>query len=122
MAVSNVASVLAMTLVTLVLSLFLLASGDMFYVKLIDAFPRFGDKKRALRIVYGIEKSVSRYLAVVTVINIVLGVVIGLGLWAMTAVIACDIIQERQNAETFRGNPDRSLIVAGGNAKAQPPG
>ncbi len=55
----------------------------MFYVKLIDAFPRFGDKKRALRIVYGIEKSVSRYLAVVTVINIVLGVVIGLGLWAI---------------------------------------
>lgn len=83
MAVSNVASVLATTLVTLVLSLFLLASGDMFYVKLIDAYPRFGDKKRALRIVYGIEKSVSRYLAVVTVINIILGVVIGLGLWAI---------------------------------------
>lgn len=83
MAVSNVASVLATTLVTLVLSLFLLASGDMFYVKLIDAFPRFGDKKRALRIVYCIEKSVSRYLAVVTLINIVLGVVIGLGLWAI---------------------------------------
>ena len=50
-AVSNVASVLATTLVTLVLALFLLASGDLFYVKLIDAFPRFGDKKRALRIV-----------------------------------------------------------------------
>lgn len=83
MAATNVASVLGTTLVSLVLALFLLASGDMFYVKLIDAFPRFGDKKRALRIVYGIEKSVARYLAIVTVINVVLGMVIGLGLWAI---------------------------------------
>jgi predicted PurR-regulated permease PerM len=69
--------------VTLVLALFLLASGDLFYVKLIDAFPRFGDKKRALRIVYGIERNVSRYVLVVTVINIVLGAVIGLGMWVI---------------------------------------
>ena len=82
-AVSNVASVLATTLVTLVLALFLLASGDLFYVKLIDAFPRFGDKKRALRIVYGIERSVSRYLLLATAINAALGVVIGTGMWAI---------------------------------------
>jgi predicted PurR-regulated permease PerM len=83
MAVSNVASILATTVVTLVLALFLLASGDLFYVKLIEAFPRFGDKKRALRIVYGIERSISRYLLVVTGINLVLGLVIGLGMWAI---------------------------------------
>ena len=82
-AVSNVASVLATTLVTLVLALFLLASGDLFYVKLIDAFPRFGDKKRALRIVYGIERSVSRYLLLATAINAALGVVIGTGMWSI---------------------------------------
>ena len=82
-AVSNVASVLATTLVTLVLALFLLASGDLFYVKLIDAFPRFGDKKRALRIVYGIERSVSPYLLLATAINAALGVVIGTGMWAI---------------------------------------
>ena len=83
MAVSNAFSIAATTLVTLVLALFLLASGDMFYVKLIEAFPRFGDKKRALRIVYGIERSVSRYLIVVTGINLMLGVVIGLGMWVI---------------------------------------
>ena len=82
-AVSNVASVLATTLVTLVLALFLLASGDLFYVKLIDAFPRFGDKKRALRIVYGIERNVSRYLLLATAINAALGVVIGTGMWSI---------------------------------------
>ncbi len=83
MAVSNVASILATIVVTLVLALFLLAAGDLFYVKLIDAFPRFGDKKRALRIVYGIERNVSRYLLVVTIINALLAVVIGLGMWAI---------------------------------------
>ena len=83
LAVSNVMSVFATTLVTLVLALFLLASGDLFYVKLIDAFPRFGDKKRALRIVYGIERSVSRYLATVTMINASLGVFIGIGMWVI---------------------------------------
>lgn len=81
LAVSNVFSVMTSTLVTLVLALFLLASGDLFYAKLIDAFPRFGDKKRALRIVYGIEKSISRYLALVTMINVALGIVIGTGMW-----------------------------------------
>ena len=82
-AVSNVASVLATTLVTLVLAFFLLASGDLFYVKLIDAFPRFGDKKRALRIVYGIERSVSRFLMLATAINAALGAVIGTGMWVI---------------------------------------
>jgi predicted PurR-regulated permease PerM len=82
-AVSNLASILATTLVTLVLALFILASGDLFYVKLIDAFPRFGDKKRALRIVYGIERNVSRYILLVTTINAALGLVIGAGMWAI---------------------------------------
>lgn len=83
LAVSNVLSVSATALVTLVLALFLLASGDLFYVKLIDAFPRFGDKKRALRIVYGIEHSVSHYLLTVTMINIGLGAVIGIVMWLL---------------------------------------
>ncbi|MEO6300577.1 MAG: AI-2E family transporter [Paracoccaceae bacterium] len=83
LAVNNAASVGAAALVTLVLALFLMASGDLFYIKLIDAFPRFGDKKRALRIVYGIERSVSRYLLLVTTINAVLGVVIGLAMWSI---------------------------------------
>ncbi|WP_096787727.1 AI-2E family transporter [Rhodobacter sp. CZR27] len=80
-AVGSVAQVVTTTIVTLVLGLFLLASGDLFYIKLIEAFPRFGDKKKALRIVYGIERRVSRYLLSVTLINLGLGVVIGLAMW-----------------------------------------
>ncbi len=80
-AVSNASSIASSVLVTLLLAFFLLASGDMFYVKLIDAFPKFGDKKRALRIVYGIERSISHYILTVTIINAALGVVVGVSMW-----------------------------------------
>ena len=79
-AVSNAATVLSSASVALVLALFILASGDMFYVKLIEAFPKFGDKKRALRIAYGIEQSVARYLLTVTLINAGLGSVVGVAM------------------------------------------
>lgn len=81
--VLDIASFATTALVALVLSLFLLASGDMFYVKLVEAFPRFGDKKRALKIAYGIEQSISRYLLSITLINAGLGIVVGAGLWAI---------------------------------------
>lgn len=67
--------------VALVLALFVLASGDMFYVKLVEAYPRFSEKKRALRIVYGVERAISHYLFTITLINAGLGCVIFLLLW-----------------------------------------
>ncbi len=79
--VLDIASFATTSLVALVLALFLLASGDMFYVKLVEAFPRFGDKKRALKIAYGIEQSISKYLLSITLVNAGLGVVVGAGLW-----------------------------------------
>ena len=65
------------------LSLFLLASGTMFYEKIIQSFARMSEKKRALRVVYDVEREISRYLLTVALINGGLGVAIGLGLWAL---------------------------------------
>ncbi|EKE44246.1 hypothetical protein OCGS_1762 [Oceaniovalibus guishaninsula JLT2003] len=76
-AVSNAASIGTTVAVALVLALFLLASGEMFYVKLVETFPKMSEKKRALRIVYGVEKAISRYLLTITAINAGLGIVIG---------------------------------------------
>jgi predicted PurR-regulated permease PerM len=67
--------------ITFVLSLFLLASGTLFYQKIIQAFTRLSDKKRALKVVYDVEFEISRYLFTITVINISVGVVVGCGLW-----------------------------------------
>ena len=62
--------------IMLVLLVFLLGSGDMFYRKLINVMPRLQDKKRALRIVYDIEQEVSRYLLSIGLINVILGMVV----------------------------------------------
>jgi predicted PurR-regulated permease PerM len=66
---------------SLVLLLFMLASGDLFQEKLIKVLPTLSDKKRALHIARDIEHEVSRYLFTVTSINIGVGIVTGLVFW-----------------------------------------
>jgi predicted PurR-regulated permease PerM len=82
-AASNVLSAGTGFTIIFVLSLFLLASGTMFYEKIIQSFARLSEKKRALRVVYDVEREISHYLLTVTIINAGLGTVIGLGLWAL---------------------------------------
>ena len=48
--------------VILILALFLLGSGELFYLKLVQSMPTLTEKKRALHTVYDVEKRVSRYL------------------------------------------------------------
>jgi predicted PurR-regulated permease PerM len=68
--------------VTLILLLFLLASGDMFYEKLVKSLPTFGDKLRGVKIARDIEREISRYLLTFTLINAGLGVAIALAMYA----------------------------------------
>ena len=82
-AAGNLLSVGTTMAITFVLSLFLLASGTMFYQKIIQSFGRLSDKKRALKVVYNVESEISRYLFTIMVINIIVGIVVGLGLWAI---------------------------------------
>ena len=76
-------TVLAQIVLTLVLLFFLLASGDMFYEKIVHVTPRFSDKRRAVRIAFDIERRLSHYLLTITIINAALGVAIGLAMWAI---------------------------------------
>jgi predicted PurR-regulated permease PerM len=71
---------LSMAAVTFVLLLFLLASGTMFYEKMIGILPTFGDKKRALTIAYDVERDVSHYLLTITAINVGLGLFIAVAM------------------------------------------
>jgi predicted PurR-regulated permease PerM len=82
-AANNLASVGTTAAITLILALFLLASGTLFYEKIVQSFPLMSDKKRALRVVYDVEREISRYLLTIALINCGLGLVIGLGLWAI---------------------------------------
>lgn len=82
-AAGNILSAGTSITIIFVLSLFLLASGTMFYEKIIQSFARLSEKKRALRVVYDVEREISNYLLTVAVINAGLGTVIGLGLWGL---------------------------------------
>ena len=69
--------------ITFILSLFLLASGTLFYEKIVQSFTKLSEKKRALRLVYDVEREISRYLFTIALINTGLGIAVGLGLWAI---------------------------------------
>ncbi len=68
-------------LVALVLAMFLLSTGTLFYEKIVGILPLMSEKKRALRVIYDVERQVSRYLFTISLINAGLGTVIGLCLW-----------------------------------------
>lgn len=64
-------------LATLVIAMFLMASGDLFYEKLVRILPTLTDRKRALHIVYDIENEVSTYVLTLSAINAGLAIAIG---------------------------------------------
>jgi predicted PurR-regulated permease PerM len=66
---------------TLILLLFLLASGQAVHEKIVRVLPTFKDKKRALRLIHDVEREVSQYLLTVTAINIGLGAVVAVAMW-----------------------------------------
>jgi predicted PurR-regulated permease PerM len=75
--------VLATITLTVVTAAFMMASGDLFYEKLLRVFPTLADKKRALRIVYDVEGEVSSYILIVSAINLGLGFCVGAAFFAL---------------------------------------
>lgn len=66
--------------IVLILTYFLLASGDLFLRKLIGVLPTFRDKKRVVAMSREIQDSVSAYLFTVSLINAGVGVCVGLSM------------------------------------------
>ena len=69
--------------VALILAAFLLSAGDFYTRWLIEVLPKWSDKRRAMAIVTGIERQVSRYLGTITLINAGLGCAIAIAMWAL---------------------------------------
>ena len=82
-AMNTVSKTGASLLVILILALFLLSSGELFYLRLVQSMPTLDGKKRALQTVYAVEKRVSRYLLTIAAINAGLGTSVGLYLTAL---------------------------------------
>jgi predicted PurR-regulated permease PerM len=64
-----------------ILLYFLLASGDLFLLKLVRVLPRLEDKKIAVAIVREVRHDISRYLLTITLINAHLGLAVSLAMW-----------------------------------------
>ncbi|WP_237684930.1 AI-2E family transporter [Szabonella alba] len=74
-------SLIAQTSLVLFLLFFLLASGDLLYLKIVQSFDSLGDKRRAYGALREIEDSLGSYLGSITLINAALGLSIGTLMW-----------------------------------------
>lgn len=70
-------------LLTLLLLYFMLASGDLLYLKIVQSFDTMRDKRRAYIALREIEDSIGNYLGAITIINLCLGIAIGVVLYAL---------------------------------------
>ena len=75
--------VLGQAALSIVLATFLIGSGDMFYEKLVRVMPTVSRKKVSLGIAREVENQLSTYFLTIFAINLALGVVIGLAMWAL---------------------------------------
>jgi predicted PurR-regulated permease PerM len=75
--VTHAQDLLATGIAVAILTYFLLASGQTLYRRLAMPFRHLQDRQRTVRIAKAIESQVSRYLVTITVINAVLGLVVG---------------------------------------------
>jgi predicted PurR-regulated permease PerM len=80
---STTGEVLAGIVITVVLTYFLLATGDHLLNNVLHVLPTFRDKRKVVEMVHEVEIGVSAYLLTVTLINIGLGVAIGLAMWLL---------------------------------------
>lgn len=69
-------------LFTLVLLFFMISSGDLLYLKIVQSFDTMRDKRAAYMALREIETSLGTYLSAITLVNAGLGVAIGLAMWA----------------------------------------
>ncbi len=76
-------SIAVMAFGALIITLFLMASGDLFYEKLIRVLPTLTDKKNGLRITYDVEREVSRYLVTTAAINAGVALAVGIAFFLL---------------------------------------
>ena len=74
--------VLGQVALTLFLLFFLIAAGDLLYLKIVQSFDTLHEKRRAYSALREIEDSLGSYLGSITLINACLGLVIGGAMWA----------------------------------------
>jgi predicted PurR-regulated permease PerM len=81
--VEQVPSALTATAIVVFLTFFLLASGNQMLRKIISLGPSLGARRRIVYTVHRIRHGVAHYLATISMINVGLGVIVSLAMWAL---------------------------------------
>jgi predicted PurR-regulated permease PerM len=66
---------------TVLFLFFLLVSGDIFLLRLVEILPHFGSKRQVVEISQQIERDISAYLVTITIMNAAVGIVMALTMW-----------------------------------------
>lgn len=74
-------AMVAQVLFAIILVFFLLSSSDDIYLKFIQSFDAFSDKRTALAALREVEQKLGGYLGAITLINAGLAICIGLAMW-----------------------------------------
>ena len=90
---------------TIFLLFFLISSGDFFLERAVESIPGFTNKRLAVDIVHAVEDRLGRYLGSITLINAVLGLAIGLAMyaWGMPNAIGFGVLAFALNYIPFLG-------------------
>lgn len=80
---SETPAIVAQVLLAIILLFFLLSSSDDIYLKFIQSFDGFSDKRTALSALREVEQKLGGYLGTITLINAGLAVCIGFAMWAL---------------------------------------
>jgi len=107
-------SVLFTTLTTILLVYFLLASGDLFLRKLVQATPRLRDKIRTVEVAHNLQREISTYFGTITLINTGLGLVTGMAMWllGMPTPLVFGVMVALLNFLPYLGPALASIILA----------
>jgi predicted PurR-regulated permease PerM len=66
---------------TVLFLFFLLVSGDIFLLRLVEILPRFSSKRQVVEISQQIESDISAYLVTITIMNAAVGIAMALAMW-----------------------------------------
>jgi predicted PurR-regulated permease PerM len=66
---------------TVLFLFFLLVSGEIFLLRLVEILPRFSNKRQVVEISQQIESDISAYLFTITIMNAAVGIAMGLATW-----------------------------------------
>ncbi len=80
---STTGNMVGMWLVVVVLSYFLLTSGDALINNVLTILPTFREKRLTVELIKEIERGISSYLVTITLINLGLGCIVGVVLWLL---------------------------------------